>query len=162
MVMEKFKNEFNDRSMMNKVVGLLLLIISLPLLVLIANYMVKDFSIWVLGQRTTARVVDLRVERIGDNQEGEISFKYYVDYAFVTSNGKQYSGSSSLGAMEWSGLKKGGSIQIKYFPLYPSHSRLDDSRYISFYICTYVPITFFVLAGFIAAVHLLKPQIRKK
>ncbi|MBN1316254.1 MAG: hypothetical protein JXA42_12320 [Anaerolineales bacterium] len=159
--MEVIKKEYKNDTILSKIAGLLLLIISLPLLVIILNYLVKDFSIWFLGQRITAEVVDLRLVRTSSEDETEYTFDYFVDYAFKLPNGDLVIGSSAVGGMEWSGMKKGGPVLVKYFPLYPSHNRLDDSRFVGFYICTYIPITAFVLAGFLAAVHLLRPQKRR-
>jgi hypothetical protein len=48
------------------------------------------------------------------------------------------------------GLEKGGSIDVVYFSLYPSHNRIDDSRFVPALACAYVP--FIVVFAFCAMV----------
>jgi hypothetical protein len=46
-------------------------------------------------------------------------------------------------------LEQDRPIDVVYFPLYPRHNRIDDSRYVPFLLLTYVPvigITFALLA----------------
>lgn len=39
------------------------------------------------------------------------------------------------------GMAEGATIDIVYFPLYPAHNRLDESRFISILACAYLPFT---------------------
>lgn len=45
------------------------------------------------------------------------------------------------------GIVEGATIDIAYFPPYPAHNRLDESRFISILACAYLP---FILVGVIA------------
>ncbi|MGD9046659.1 MAG: hypothetical protein PVF77_01275 [Anaerolineae bacterium] len=47
------------------------------------------------------------------------------------------------------GLTEGATIDIVYFPPYPAHNRLDESRFISILACAYLP---FIIVGIIATV----------
>lgn len=47
------------------------------------------------------------------------------------------------------GLTEGAAIDIVYFPLYPAHNRLDESRFVSLLACAYLP---FIVVGVIATV----------
>ncbi len=46
-------------------------------------------------------------------------------------------------------LEKGGSIDVVYFPLFPRHNRIDDSRFVPALACAYIPFLF--LCAFAAA-----------
>jgi hypothetical protein len=45
------------------------------------------------------------------------------------------------------GLEEGTGMDIVYFPLYPAHNRLDESRFVSLLACAYLP---FVVVGAVA------------
>lgn len=47
------------------------------------------------------------------------------------------------------GLTEGATIDIVYFPPYPAHNRLDESRFISILACAYLP---FIIVGIIATI----------
>lgn len=144
-------------SIWGKVIGLLLLVITLPILLILLNYMFKDLSIWLLGHRINAEVTEVGLHRTSDAEESELEFNYYVNYQFALKNGTIVTGTSKVGVMEWSAMEIGDQVPVKYFPLIPSNNRLDDARFVGFSLCTYVPITMFALAGFAGAIHLLKP-----
>jgi hypothetical protein len=38
------------------------------------------------------------------------------------------------------GLATAGDVSVIYFPLYPAHNRLEESRFIPLLACTYVPL----------------------
>jgi hypothetical protein len=46
------------------------------------------------------------------------------------------------------GMEAGSPITVVYFPLYPEHNRLDESRYATLLACAYVP--FLAVAGGLA------------
>lgn len=56
------------------------------------------------------------------------------------------------------GVTEGGTLNVVYFPLYPAHNRMEESRFIPLLACTYLP--FFLLSGvaLAAARHLLRAQ----
>ncbi len=58
------------------------------------------------------------------------------------------------------GVETGAPVSIVYFPLYPQHNRLDDSRFIPLLFLSYFPL--FVLCAFSigGAWYLLRPSPR--
>ena len=87
-----------------------------------------------------AFVLDLWVEQTNQVEEGDLTFQYFVKYAFMTPSGQIFVGSSPVAGQEWGALSIGGPIDIVYFPLYPAHNRLDESRFVSVLACAYVPL----------------------
>ena len=57
------------------------------------------------------------------------------------------------------GLEKGGSINIVYFSLYPSHNRIDDSRFVPALACAYVPFLFFFAFAATVGRRLARPLL---
>ena len=47
------------------------------------------------------------------------------------------------------GLTEGATLEIVYFPPFPTHNRLDESRFVSLLACAYLP---FIFVGVIAIV----------
>jgi hypothetical protein len=129
---------FQKFSLPNLIGGLILFVIGLALFGLFINLAVKDFPIWIFGQKVTGVVEEKGYELIEENA-GELSFTYYVNYSFITNNGESLSGTSSLSALEWSALVEGDDIVIVYSPFNPDNNRIDDSRYLSLFLCSYVP-----------------------
>jgi hypothetical protein len=54
-------------------------------------------------------------------------------------------------------LAKDASLAVVYFPLYPAHNRLDESRYIPLLACAYVPLILFSLGALGAGWRLVRP-----
>jgi hypothetical protein len=141
---------------------------------------ITDFSIWILGRRTTAEVVAAWVEETSEENATEKTFEYFVRYRFSTPSGKVFSRTARVGVQEWGGLGMGGPVgaiyqeqrnvpthgvgslergipvAVVYFPLYPAHNRLDDSRFVPLLACTYVPLIGLSWAGLAAGRNLLK------
>lgn len=135
-------NFFKSRSWGRVLAGVLLSSAGLVCLIVTTLFLARDASIWVFGRSVEAEVLELRLERADDYEEGELSFEYFVRYQFATSNGRVVVSSSPISGIEWSGLTEGSLIDIRYFPLYPEHNRLDDSRYVPLLVCTYIPLVF--------------------
>jgi hypothetical protein len=57
------------------------------------------------------------------------------------------------------GVADASQVAVVYFPPYPAHNRLEESRFVPLLACTYVP--FLALAGMalLAARHLLRPDM---
>ena len=53
------------------------------------------------------------------------------------------------------GLEQGSPVDVVYFPLYPNHNRLDESRFMPLLACSYVPLIMLSLAGLAAGRYLL-------
>jgi hypothetical protein len=66
----------------------------------------QDVSLWVLGRRTTARVIDAWVEQGGENPD-PTTFQYFVRYEFTGLDGKIVHGEARVGAQEWASLGLG-------------------------------------------------------
>jgi hypothetical protein len=119
----------------------------------------KDLSLWVLGRSVTGRVTEQWVERIGEQQEGELTFHYYIRYEYTTQSGRTFAKTTTLSVTEWSNLEVGSPTEVIYFPLVPSHARLADQRFISIYACAYFPFVVVAWAGLKAGRYLLRQGI---
>jgi hypothetical protein len=153
--MDKFRKE---RWLGKPLVGMLVLAFGLICLTFLVVNLTRDISIWVLGRHTTAEVVDLWLERTSEDGATELTFRYHVQYQFTAPNGQVVTGTSGVSGTEWSGLTQGSPVAVAYFPLYPAHNRLDDSRLIPFLACTYVPLAFLGWAGLVAGWRLVRPD----
>jgi len=56
------------------------------------------------------------------------------------------------------GLLNLGQVSVVYFPLYPAHNRIEESRYVPMLACTYLPFLVLAGAGLLAARHLLRRE----
>jgi hypothetical protein len=137
----------NDREyrppIMKRIGGVFLLGIGLVVLAFTLYFAAQDFPLWVFGKHTKAEVVEIWVERVGEAQErdeGELKFDFYVRYQFTTPGGRVITKTTKASATEWSGMWEGLLIDVVYFPLFPQLNRLDDSRWILFLSCTYIPL----------------------
>lgn len=54
------------------------------------------------------------------------------------------------------GLEVGRPIDVVYFPLYPAHNRLDESRLIPVLVLAYVPFVALSLVGLRGGLHLMR------
>lgn len=145
------------RSVGKTVVGGLLLILGLLCFGLLIYGLVTDLSLWVLGRRTVAEVVDLWVERTSESDAQELTFEYFVSYRFSTPGGKVTNSSSRLDVREWGALELGGDVMVVYFPLFPQHNRVDESRFVPMLACAYVPLLVVAWASLGAGWYLLRP-----
>lgn len=136
--------------------GALLLIIGLICLAVAIVSLARDLSIWVLGRRTTAEVVASWVERLGDDEEGELTFQYFIRYRFTAPGGQVITKTSNVEVREWSSLGEGSLVTVVYFPLYPTHNRLDEARFVPLLACAYVPLAFLTWAGLRVGWHLFR------
>jgi hypothetical protein len=152
-------SEPNHRFSMKAVAGALLVLFGLVCLAVVLVSLARDLPIWVLGRRTQAEVLETWLEQTRSNDEGELSFEYFVRYQFTTSRGRVLTSVSTIGVNEWSGLEQGDLIIVVYFPPYPAHNRLDDSRFVPIYACTYVPTVVLGWAGLVFGWRLLQPAL---
>ena len=129
-----------DHPLLQRLVGVLLLAVGLACLAFLVVNLSKDLALWVLGREVTGQVDELWVERIGDQVEGDLEFDYLVHYHFDAPGGGVISQTTTLAVREWGALVEGGPVEVVYFPPYPAHNRLEESRYIPILACAYVPI----------------------
>ncbi len=118
--------------------------------------MAADFSLWLLGRLATATVVDQWLERIGEHEEGELTFRYFVRYEFAAPGDQVVTKTSPLSVLEWGALETGGPISVVYFPLYPAHARIEEGRFIPILLCSYVPLASVGWAGLWGGWHLIR------
>lgn len=145
------------RSIGKTVGGVLLLVLGLLCLGFLVYGLVTDLSIWVLGRRTTAEVVELWVERTSEDDAQEMTFEYFASYRFATPGGKTVTSSSRLDAREWSALEEGGNVSVVYFPPYPQHNRVDEARFVPMLACAYLPLVVVAWASLGVGWYLLRP-----
>ena len=172
-------NIFYRYPLLRTLVGSALLTIGLGCLAFITINLATDLSIWVLGRRTSAQVVAAWAEETSGENATEQTFEYFVRYRFSTSSDEVFTRTTRVGVQEWGGLGMGGpvgavyqeqrkvpthsvgglkggrSVAVVYFPLYPAHNRLNDSRFAPLLACTYVPLIGLGWAGLAAGRNLL-------
>jgi hypothetical protein len=146
-----------DRPLGRTLAGALMLLVGLVFLTIVVYYLAQDVSLWFLGRRTVGEVLTLGVERTSENTEGELTFKYWVKYRFTTPGGQVIIDTSTADVREWAALAEGGPVAIVYFPLYPAHNRLDESRFISVLACAYLPLLLVTWASLGVGWYLLQP-----
>ena len=135
---------------MRRIWGGLLLAIGLFVTAFTIFFAARDFPLWVFGKHVQAEVVETWVERTDNLQEregGELKFAFYLRYQFTTPSGQVITKTSKASATEWSSMSEGAPIDIVYFPLYPQLNRLDDSRWVLFLSCTYIPLIVISIIG---------------
>lgn len=88
----------------NLFLGGLLCLIAVACFLVTCVYLAKDLSLWVLGERTTARVTDAWIEPVDDAQTGDPIFRYLIRYQFVTRDGQMYTRVVTVSPNEWVGV----------------------------------------------------------
>ncbi len=73
----------------------------------------KDLSLWILGRRTTAEVVEAWVEQ-SDDSVGPPSFQYFVRYRFAPSGRRTFTRTSRAGVREWASLGMAEPVDAIY------------------------------------------------
>ncbi|MGD8397542.1 MAG: DUF3592 domain-containing protein [Anaerolineae bacterium] len=146
-----------ERSCVKTLGGLLLLALGLALGVFVAYSLARDLSLWVLGRQVTGTVDRLWVEQIGDRMEGELEFRYYVEYHFTTSGGQTVRATTRADVREWGALQEGGAVEVVYFPLVPSHNQIEASRFVPVLACAYLPLLVLVWALLGGGWYLFQP-----
>ena len=126
--------------------GGMVLLVGLAVTIVLVGSLAADVSLWLLGRRVTATVVDQWVERIGEQDGRELAFRYFV-HEFTTSSGQVVAKTSTLSVLEWAAPEKGGQVSVVHFPLYPAHTRLMERRFIFFLLCSYLPLALVGWAG---------------
>lgn len=69
----------------------------------------QDLALWLFGERVEAAVVDRWAEPLGEDGQGELSFRYYVQYRFETPAGQVFTRTTTIGPQEWAGGGYAGS-----------------------------------------------------
>lgn len=146
-----------DRGVGRTAAAILLLIIGLVCLGFLVYSLANDLSIWVLGRHTQAEVMELGVIRTSQADEGELTFDYFVKYRFSTPGGEVIVDTVLLDVREWGALTEGGPVDVVYFPLYPQHNRVDESRYVTVLACAYIPLAMLAWGTLGAGLYLLRP-----
>lgn len=157
LMMNQNEKEYRP-PVMRKIGGILLLAIGLVVFIAMFSFAVKDIPLWIFGKHTQAEVVETWVERtdnLGEREGGDLKFDFYLRYQFTIPSGQVVTKTSKASAIEWSGMGKGQTIDIVYFPLYPDLSRLDDSRWVLFLSCTYLPLIVISILGLRVGWYLL-------
>jgi hypothetical protein len=136
--------------------GVVLLLVGLAAATFVLASLAADLSLWLLGRRTAATVVDQWAERVGEQEEGELTFRYFVRYEFTAPGGQVVNKTGPLSVLEWGALETGGPVSVVYFPLYPAHTRLEEGRFIPILLCSYLPLALVGWAGLSGGWHLIR------
>lgn len=100
--------------------GGLLCLVAVACFLVTGLYLAKDLSLWILGERTTARVTDAWIEPVGDAQTGELTFRYLIRYQFVTREGQMITRTVTVSPNEWVGVGF-GAINRGHDPMDGQH-----------------------------------------
>lgn len=146
----------NGHPVLKTLIGVIVLGFGIIAGIAVVSYFARDVSIWFLGQRAIAEVVDTWYEVTGENEQGEPVFQYYIRYRFTASDGQVLERDHTVGVNEWGALRIGSPVIVGYFPLYPQHNRLDNARYIPFYACSYVPLAFLSVAALMVGWNMIR------
>ncbi|MGD2145407.1 MAG: DUF3592 domain-containing protein [Anaerolineae bacterium] len=162
-----------------RLVGALVMVAGLAMLSFVALNLGRDVSLWFFGRHIDAQVVGKWIERDAQEGEGDPTFRYYLRYRFQTPDGQEVTGVSRMAAQEWSAVEHVGSVDVVspdgagtldgsvgategagtvdvvYFPAYPAHNRLDESRFVTVVACAYVPLVALGCTGLAAGRRLL-------
>ncbi len=57
------------------------------------------------------------------------------------------------------GMREGERIAVVYFPPFPQHNRLDESRFIAMLACTYVPLVILGVVSLVFGWRLFRPAL---
>ncbi len=143
------------------VFGALLLIIGLGAAGFTLTNLAEDLSLWIFGRKTTGYVTDRTAECTGgEDGEGEMTCEYFIQYEFLASSGEVITRTTGVAAQEWTsigGPEQGSPVAVIYFPPYPQHNRLDDTRYIVLLLLGYLPFAVIGGGALWGGWHLLKP-----
>jgi hypothetical protein len=173
VVSESSRIAISDRSgWLRRLAGMLLLATGLALMAFTTFNLIQDASLWVLGRPTEAQVIGVWIEQAPDDSPESPSYRWFVRYRFETLDGRVVTGVSRIAATELAALghtepvdvvyageqalhesdgaiEDGGRVDVVYFPAYPAHNRLDESRFVPLLACAYVPLILLGLAGLV-------------
>jgi hypothetical protein len=83
---------------------------------------------------------------VGHGSQGRAGVDFYSGEAQGPA-APVYQEQEHLSEMVAGGLMSAAQVDVVYFPLYPAHNRLQESRFVPLLACTYVP--FLALAGLV-------------
>jgi hypothetical protein len=118
-----------------RIAGVFIMLVSLILSVTMLKTLARDIPVWFLGSKTKATIV----ERWTDKYPDDSNPVYFLRYEFSSPDGEIVSGSSRVPGDEWVTYIEGSEIPVRYSNLNPLNNRLDDSRYVPFLFCSYIP-----------------------
>jgi hypothetical protein len=81
---------------------------------------------------------------VGHGSQGRAGVDFYTGEAKGPA-APVYQEQEHVSEMVEGGLMSAAEVDVVYFPLYPAHNRLEESRFVPLLACTYVP--FLALAG---------------
>jgi hypothetical protein len=138
--------------------GTALLVFGLAGFLFVAINLARDASLWILGRHTTAEVIASRIEETAAANPEDIVFHCSIAYQFKTPQGQVFTRTARVSANEL--VDVGTTVPIVYFPLYPDHNRLDESRYVPLLACAYVPLVLLCLGVVGAGWHVIRPRAK--
>lgn len=127
-----------------RIAGIFILLIGLFISVVIVKTMWRDIPVWFFGEKVSGFLVEMWTE----NYKDDINPVYYFEYEFVTEEGEKFTGISRVPGDEWGNYVEGSELAVVYSPLNPSNNRLDDSRFVPFFFCSYIPFILFCWFAF--------------
>lgn len=136
-----------------RIAGIIVLLIGAAFSIYTLISLWQDVPIWFFGRQTTA-VIDQKWWEDYEMEKGDRAvyyLKYYFSYTFSTADGEVITGQSKVTEDEYLGYQEGNEITIKYSTFNPNNNRVDDTRFVPFLVCSYIPVilicAFLIIAG---------------
>jgi hypothetical protein len=106
---------------------------------------------------TTKTVAAQEWVGVGHSSRGQGATDFYTGEE-VGASAPVYQEQAHLSEFSEGGLMSAEEVRVVYFPLFPAHNRLEESRFVPLLACTYVP--FLAVAGLllVAGRYLLKKE----
>lgn len=116
----------------------------------------QDLALWLFGERVEAAVVDRWAEPLSADREGELDFRYYVQYRFSAADGQVYTRTTTIGPLEWAGGGYAGSgkSRVDFYdqesvgpaaPVYQEQKHLIEFAGGALAVEEWVPVVYFRL-----------------
>jgi hypothetical protein len=103
----------DDYPFVRMLLAVLLLLLAAAFSLFVFVELGQDLALWLFGERVEATVVDRWVQPLGEDGDGELDFRYYVQYRFATAAGQIFTRTATVGALEWAGGGYAGSSKAR-------------------------------------------------
>ncbi|MCB2180219.1 hypothetical protein KQH54_03770 [bacterium] len=136
-----------------KIAGFIVLLIGAVFSIFTLKSLWHDVPVWFFGRQATAVIEDKWWEdyEMDKGDRATYYLKYYFKYTFSTTKGEVITGTSKVTEDEYMGYAPGGELVIKYSIFNPNVNRVDDTRFVPFLVCSYIPVilicAFLIIAG---------------
>ena len=149
------------KSYINRFIGIIFIIGGLILTALVAKDLLNDIPIWFFGSSARATVLEQHYDEYHDEDwheyinEFDVFSVYHITYQFTTNDNDVIVSTSKIPGMNWAYLYPRKEVLIRYSNADPTNNRLDDSPYIPFLLCSYIPFILLCIFAIVAGKEFL-------